>query len=1106
MTSVSLLAFACIGLSAGMASAGDKVLYEPAIASWVKPVAMAKPDPAYSGAPGQVLLQNIQVNFLPDGSRVSYTEIALHIQTPAGLQAAQAYIVWNPDTDQATVHKVQLIRGDQVIDVLAKGQTFTILRREQNLDRAMLDGYLTGILQPEGIQVGDTLVFALSVKQHDPVMGGHAELMMQGLSSGPVALQSVRATWPAAQGVRWRQSDDLRGKLSKSGDTQTYLMERSRVSKPDTLDDAPARFNQFGQIEFSQFAAWDDISKLLAPRFDQAATLKADSPLQKEIATIRAASSDPKVQAAMALHLVENQVRYVYLGMNFGGYIPADADTTWQRRFGDCKGKTVLLTALLRGLGIKAESALVNSGGGDGLDQRLPSLELFDHVIVKAEIDGTTYWMDATRLGDGALDSLKAPALRWALPLRDGGASLTPLPMKPLDKPTSDTFLHLDASAGLDVPAKAHAETVFRGDLATQFNTGFNAIATSERDKALKGYWTGLYDWIEPRKVSATFDPATGEEHVVMDGAAKMEWNESNDKTTWRYEADLMSMGWSYGTDRKAGPLHDAPVLINFPYYERTREEIVLPKGATGFTIEGEPVDKTAGGSEFKRTLAIKDGVVTLEASKRSLVPEISYTDAMAVTDALTKLWKKDVVLIAPKSYHKSTEKADTSGAAITAAATGTTTSTESVSDLMAQASGFIGQNKIDEALTVMNKILRQDDKNTMALQGRAAIFMMRGNYTAAAADLEMALKIDPTLWSALNLLGTVRGAQERPDDAIAAYTKALEIYPNDLDALLYRAHAYLGQKKINLARQDAEMAKDLGADSPQLSALQANIEVADKHIDAARTVIRKALAESPGNVDLHTQMAELLENCTGLDTEACAKSKGEAVAEYDAIIAEEPSAWAYAMRAQDRPKADRAQKLEDIDLALKADPKSELPLMVRASIWLNEDKAYDKALTDLNAALVLAPKNSQIYNIRSRVYFNMNTPDLAIADLDSLKKMFPQAAWAYNSSCWERSTHNMELDTALADCEQAIKLAPDNVAYVDSRAMVRLRQGKLAEALADYNTVLAKAADMGPSLYGRGLVKLRLGDKVGGKADLAAARKVYPNVDEDFAGYGLKP
>jgi tetratricopeptide (TPR) repeat protein len=1090
-------------MAAVPAIAADKIVYAPDEA-WVKPVSIPKPDDAYAGAPAQVLLQDLQVNFAADGAATYHTVIAYHIQTPAGLQNAQSYITWNPETDLATVHKVQILRGDQVIDVLAKGQTFTILRREQNLDRAMLDGQLTGVLQPEGLQPGDTLVFSMSVERKDPVWAGRGELVIGGLSQGAIGQQSVRAVWDPAKPVHWRQSEDLGGKAIKAGGLDGYEMQRSHVVKAETQDDAPARFNQFGQIEFSQFGSWQELSSVLAPLYIKAAKIAPDSPLQAEIETIRKTTSDKKAQAAMALRLVENQVRYVFLGMDLGGYTPAGADATWQRRFGDCKGKSVLLAAILNALDIKAEPALVNSGGGDGLDQRLPAMEQFDHVIVRAEIAGKIYWLDGTRLGDRDLDSVRAPDLRWALPVRDGGATLEAIPMKPLDKPSEDTFIRLDASAGLDVPAAVHIEKTYRGDFAVQFDAAYRALPDAERDKTLKGFWTSDYSWMTPRKVTAAFDAATGEERLVMDGTANMEWTAGDDGLTWRYETDIMNVGWSYESKRDSGPHRDAPVIINFPYYERTREEIVLPKDAKGFSLEGAPVDKTLGGAVFHRSVVLKDNVVTLESSKQALVPEISFKDEAAAAPVLTDLWKQDVYLIAPKRYHKAAEtakKATPAAATTTAAADAPKTA----ADYAAEGQTAFRQNRLDEAMSQVNKALRLDPENVQALTIRGMVFVSRYNWEAAGADFELATKIDPSQRMALEGLGQVRLVQGRYDDAVDAANKALAIYPNDLYGLTNRANAYLYQGKTDLARKDAEAARDLDPDASNVILVLVEVDVRDGKVEEARDLLRHGLVNEPDNIGLHRRLAELYENCSGLDADKCAASKVQAVGEWDKVIAARPSAYAYAMRAQDRPKSDRQQKLDDIDAAIKLEPKNEIPLLVRAALWLSE-KNYDKAMEDADAATALSPKDEQTLSIRAKVYLAQGKTDKALAEYDAIKAANPRSPSVFNSSCWTRATHNIQLDTALADCNTAVSLAPKAAAYLDSRGFVNLRLGRLDDARKDYDAALAIVPDLPASMYGRGLVRLRKGDKAGGQADLAAARKVFSAVDAEFASYGVKP
>ncbi len=54
---------------------------------------------------------------------------------------------------------------------------------------------------------------------------------------------------------------------------------------------------------------------------------------------------------------------------------------------------------------------LVNNGGADdGLDERLPSPCMFDHMLVRARIDGKSYWLD------GTLPAVVPPGTEPAIP------------------------------------------------------------------------------------------------------------------------------------------------------------------------------------------------------------------------------------------------------------------------------------------------------------------------------------------------------------------------------------------------------------------------------------------------------------------------------------------------------------------------------------------------------------------------------------------------------------------------------------------------------------------------------------------------------------------
>jgi hypothetical protein len=137
----------------GAACAADKPEIGP-VPSWVQPYQWRPDAGPKTEAAVKVLLIDQQLDFSAAGDE-SYTENVVKIQTPQGLGAMGTLTLrWNPATDTMIVHKVHIVRGDQVIDVLAGKEPFTILRREDNLEYASLDGVLTAVIQPPGLQIG----------------------------------------------------------------------------------------------------------------------------------------------------------------------------------------------------------------------------------------------------------------------------------------------------------------------------------------------------------------------------------------------------------------------------------------------------------------------------------------------------------------------------------------------------------------------------------------------------------------------------------------------------------------------------------------------------------------------------------------------------------------------------------------------------------------------------------------------------------------------------------------------------------------------------------------------------------------------------------------
>ncbi|WP_174279900.1 DUF3857 domain-containing protein, partial [Sphingomonas bacterium] len=155
---------------AAPASAAEKPVYAPPPA-WVIPA--PAPDPAKLGDDAPLFLTLDTQDRLADGTVWSYHDIATRMATPEVVQQAGTITLdWQPAKGDLTIHRVEILRGAQHLDALAGGKTFTVIRREQQLERQSIDGQLTATLPVEGLQVGDVLRVTFSTSRHEDALGG----------------------------------------------------------------------------------------------------------------------------------------------------------------------------------------------------------------------------------------------------------------------------------------------------------------------------------------------------------------------------------------------------------------------------------------------------------------------------------------------------------------------------------------------------------------------------------------------------------------------------------------------------------------------------------------------------------------------------------------------------------------------------------------------------------------------------------------------------------------------------------------------------------------------------------------------------------------------
>lgn len=144
-------------------------------------------------------------------------------------------------------------------------------------------------------------------------------------------------------------------------------------------------------------------------------------------------------------------------------------------------------------------------------------------------------------------------------------------------------------------------------------------------------------------------------------------------------------------------------------------------------------------------------------------------------------------------------------------------------------------------------------------------------------------------------------------------------------------------------------------------------------------------------------------------------------------------------------------------------------------------------------------------FHSRGYAYYRTDKFDDAIADFSQVIRLDPLDASALNGRCWLRAIVGRDLQGALEDCDESLRLRANDAQTLDSRGFTCLKLGQFNHAIADYNAALALQPNQAESLFGRGAAKLKKGDTQAGSADIAEAKARDPGITQEFAKYGVK-
>lgn len=772
----------------------------------------------------------------------TYVRMRLRVLSTLGLQqASQLALEWNPALQTPTVHHARIIRAGEASDILDKAD-FTILRREVGLEQSLqINGVLTGVLVNPDIRVGDTIDFAYSVRTEFNVFNNPLEGLAYAYSPLPVDLGATTISWPASMRVQTRAGRHAAvPPIAQQGDFKV-LVHRVTDAEGETFPDtiAPRSLPDYAW-QISSIPQWGTIADHIRLAYDQASVLPDAADLAAHVARIRSEHTTSEARVLAALRLVQDEVRYMALTLGEGGWLPVSASEVWASRQGDCKGKTVLLVAVLRELGIDAVPVLASSTNLP-LDKYLPMVGAFDHVIVKARIGGETYLMDGARIGDRSLTPDVPLVHEYVLPLVER-ASLEQIPLRPPPRPTSAMHLEIDLSDGIYSPARVTLTDIDRGDGATEMQAGAAQIPAAELNRLYDERWSKfLEDHGQVSDLESRWEYREDTHEFVARATARVVF----DWSAGAVDIPLAHVTWKGFEPHKDERFKDADYAKRFPSSSSFRTTVILPEGEDVVDLSVQPYEVEAGATRYFRTVR-RDGN-RLETDRGSIALRPYATAAEIQTEQAGMDSFKDL---------KATMRVKR-GYALTAADRQTLTAAPSDRPEVALRRGYALYNEGDHAGAVAQfdaAIAGFPSPHSNALANRALAYLALNELEKARADIAAAEAADPDDTILFHAKGRLAEIEEDDLEAVLAFTGALRSRPENTHALYRRAAAYerMGQS----ARALADLER-IAALEPQDNGAKAALAVQLLRMGRARQAYEQVdlMARSVGYPEAKVQM-----------------------------------------------------------------------------------------------------------------------------------------------------------------------------------------------------------------------------------------------------------
>lgn len=352
------------------------------------------PDTAEHPNAGAILLNEyVYVEYFKDATSVSRHLERYKIFNERGRRHVSKSISYREGYQQATILFANTITPD--------GRVFALSPRDIH-DTTQYAGYdfytdikLKRFTMP-AVEDGCVVEYAYEIKNLKPVFSFDFSTIFLRRNLFPMEEDILEIVLPETVELRYKSfNTDLIPQVISEGEKKRYIITNLKQSAVIPEPRMPALIDRetFPQLRLWTLTDWQPIATWYIQMVREQMT--ADKELEAFTRQLIVDKSTKEEKISAIFNFVSRNVRYVAVLLGHHTHKPHPAYEVFQKRYGDCKDKTVLLLTMLRIAGIEGLPALVPAYR-EIFDENMPSLSVFNHVIAVVPDGDEYFWLDAT--------------------------------------------------------------------------------------------------------------------------------------------------------------------------------------------------------------------------------------------------------------------------------------------------------------------------------------------------------------------------------------------------------------------------------------------------------------------------------------------------------------------------------------------------------------------------------------------------------------------------------------------------------------------------------------------------------------------------------------